>query len=123
MENNSGTDTGATAMNIAMASTIVYGLVLLAGSCFFFIRRGKGNFSLRGVGASVFFLSAFAVMPTVLALGIAGAWICTAYDSLGGAVAFLVVPGMILFFLLLAWCAAASRDLEEMGGALDFDRL
>ncbi|RNF12740.1 hypothetical protein TraAM80_00092 [Trypanosoma rangeli] len=112
-----------TAVNVALSATVVYGLLLFTGSFIFFMRRGSSSFCGRHVGISVCLLSSFAIMPTVMALGITGAWICTAYGSLGGAMACLITPGMILFFLLFAWCAAISSYIEERDGTLDLGRL
>ncbi|RNF18146.1 uncharacterized protein Tco025E_04604 [Trypanosoma conorhini] len=123
MSSTDVTGTENTAVNVALSTTVVYGLLLFTGSFIFFMRRGRSSFCGRSVGVSVCLLSAFAVMPTVMALGIAGAWICAVYGSLGGAMAFLITPGMILFLLLLACCAAASSSIEESGGTLDLDRL
>ncbi|ESL07191.1 hypothetical protein TRSC58_05126 [Trypanosoma rangeli SC58] len=115
--------TNSTAVNVALSATVVYGLLLFTGSFIFFMRRGTSSFCGSRVGISVCLLSAFAIMPTVMAMGITGAWICTAYGSLGGAVAFLITPGMLLFFLLFAWCAAISASIEERDGTLDLGRL
>ncbi|KEG13029.1 hypothetical protein DQ04_01251020 [Trypanosoma grayi] len=120
-------DTGSTrstTVNIAIAATVLHGIMLFAGGIVFLRARNRsGFFSSCSPRTAITFLSIFSVMPTVLFLGITGAWICAVFDTLVGAVMFLVVPGMLVFFVILAWCAAASAGIEMSGGTLDLDGL
>ncbi|ORC90988.1 uncharacterized protein TM35_000074120 [Trypanosoma theileri] len=111
-------------VTIAIASTIIYAVLLFLGSIILFLWGSKNTFFLSHKSSRGFwFLFVFSLIPTVLFLGIIGPWICVAYNSLSGAVVFLIVPGVLLFLLILSWCALQSETNITTNGTLDLDNL
>ncbi|KAH9580063.1 hypothetical protein LSM04_007271 [Trypanosoma melophagium] len=112
------------AVSIAVASTIIYAVLLFMGSIFFFFLGSKATVFLaqrNRVGFCLLF--GFSLIPTILFIGIIGPWICVTYNSLSGTVVFLIAPGMLLFLLILSWCALRSETTITSDGTIDLGGL
>lgn len=104
-----------TSRNVAIVSSVIYGVLLLCGWIFFsFTFRGEPLYSIKPPHLATFYVFVFAFLPSLFFLGGTVPWMCAAYGSEAATIVFAVVPGGVFALVALSWIFLGDLVLRDV---------